>query len=61
MRAEILALLDGGPMMTLALRKAMGIPAGQAARALSTELAKMKRAGLITLVADRTWALYPHD
>jgi hypothetical protein len=57
---EIENLLAAGPMTTLAMRKAFGIPAGDAARALSGELARMKRAGRVGLVADRTWSLIPH-
>lgn len=57
MRDQVLALLAGGPMKTLAIRKALGITAGEAARELSAELQKLRRAGLVDLVAEKTWGL----
>lgn len=60
MRDQILAALAGSPLKTFALRRALGISAGEAARKLSAELAKMKRAGLVDLVDDRTWGLCHH-
>lgn len=60
MRDQVLEALANGPLKTFALRRLVGISAGEPARALSAELARMRRAGLIDLVADRTWSLCHH-
>lgn len=61
MRDEIIKALANGPLKTFALRRVLGIPAGEAARALSAELAKMRRAGIVDLVGERTWGLTPNS
>ena len=57
MRDEIIKALANGPLKTFALRRVLGISAGEAARTLSAEMARMRRAGLVDLVADRTWGI----